>query len=423
MQRSIDCSFDRIIRSAATLAVRASDAASPVDPLLPHLAQRSAIVELYLANIHNKPHTLFHAPTIRAQVRDERISLAILFGMLALGARFSTEDAIKSRTEEFAAESRRQLKENLEHASIETVQASILNAEVFLGNANHEGECLYLGIAIRMSQYLRLDLPIEGESDIDRECRLRVFWTCKIVDIWGSAGFGVPLQIHPENAPRLPMAEEDFESLSVGQIRCLSTADQRLGIWACMCKLTPALEKIRKLHEGLVRGQVDAQKAQTLVLETAKELDYFASTLPAHLQLTDQNLHLYAQQSTGQTFVAMHLAFFHYSTLLYFHYLDRPRPLPALDEIFAARCKNYAIAFSDLIQTSMEVEGCQAEYAIVGHLTCVSSSVLLYTLLFGDEDQIPQARHRLKINFTKILQLSKLWPGMESVVSARKRNR
>jgi len=336
--------------------------------------------------------------------------------MLALGARFSTDDAIKARMEDFAAESRRRLKENIEHASIETVQACILNAEVFNGNANREGECLYLGIAIRMSQYLRLDLPVDGESDVDRECRLRVFWTCKIVDIWGGAGFGVPLQIHPDKSPRLPMAEEDFESLSTGQISCLEL-NQRLGIWACMCKLTPALQKIRTLHEGLVRGHTDPQKAETLVLETAKELDYFASTLPAHLQLTDQNLQLYAHRSTGQTFVAMHLAFFHYSTLLYFHYLDRPRPPPAFDEVFAARCKNYATAFSELIQTSMELPGCEAVYAIVGHLTCVSSSVLIHTLLFGEEHQIIQARHRLEINFNKILLLSKLWPGMESVVS------
>jgi len=340
--------------------------------------------------------------------------------MLALGARFSTDDVMKARTEDFAAESRRRLKINLEHACIETVQASILNAEVFNGNANREGECLYLGIAIRMSQYLRLDSSVDGESDVDRECRLRVFWTCKIVDIWGSAGFGVPLQIHPDNSPRLPMAEEDFESLSTGRNSRLEPS-QRLGIWACMCKLTPALQKIRTLHEGLVRGQVDAQKAETLVLETARELDYFASTLPAHLQLTAENLQLYSQRSTGQTFVAMHLAFFHYSTLLYFHYLDRPRPPPALDEVFAARCKNYATAFSELIQTSMELQGCEAMYAIVGHLTCVSSSVLLYMLLFGDEEaQTAHARHRLKVNFEKILQLSKLWPGMESIVSTQK---
>ena len=71
LQRSTECSFSRSSRSAAHLAARVSDVTTPPAALLPELERRREVVDLYLNNIHDKPHTLFHVPTIRAQVLDQ----------------------------------------------------------------------------------------------------------------------------------------------------------------------------------------------------------------------------------------------------------------------------------------------------------------------------------------------------------------
>jgi hypothetical protein len=108
----------------------------------------------------------------------------------------------------------------------------------------------------------------------------------------------------------------------------------------------------------------------------------------------------------------------HYFTLLYFHYLDRPKTLPALDTIFTARCENYASAVSELMEASIKQSGCEAVDTIVEYVTSMSSSVSLQTLLFSDEDQllVPQARQQLEVNFSKLLEPSNLWPTFHRVL-------
>jgi hypothetical protein len=65
----------------------------PTDPcqpsrrnLPPPLIVRE-LCELYISNIHDKPHTLFHEPTLRRDVADGTASEAILYGIMGLSAR------------------------------------------------------------------------------------------------------------------------------------------------------------------------------------------------------------------------------------------------------------------------------------------------------------------------------------------------
>lgn len=382
------------------------------ETLLPSLEDRIQIVDLYLRNVHDKPHTLFHEPTLRRQVAQDALCGKILYALLSLGARFAPKSNVDARRAAFAAESRRLLKEDLEHASLENVQASLLNSEFFVGEGNHEAEAIYFAIAVRMSQYLRLDQQRPKDNAVTRETRLRVWWSTYIVDLWVSSGFDLSRNISSDTLPSLPMAEDAFKLLKPDDPQ--SSMQQRpVGIWTYICQLSPSFAKINQLHHTLVRGHFQNDKIELLVLEIAADFDHFASNLPTQLQLTHDNLRSHAERGEGQTFVALHLAFFHYSTLLYYHYLDRPRPAPAIDQVFAERCKNYAIALSELIEITMVLSGCEALYVVVGHLTIVSSSVLLHTLLFGNEIQLPQARHHLQINFKKLLELSRFWPVVE----------
>lgn len=51
-------------------------------------------------------------------------------------------------------------------------------------------------------------------------------------------------------------------------------------------------------------------------------------------------------------------------------------------------------------------------YNIVGHMTIVSSSVLIHTLLFGNEDQVGPAKARLEFNFKILMKLKDWWPSV-----------
>jgi len=176
LARRIACSFGVDVKHPISIAPR-----NETQSLLPRKAERVQIIDLYLTYVHNKPHTLFHEPTLHEQVLDESIEPAILYGLLALGARFLPNSIENSHRAEYAAESRRLLKAKLERACLENVQASLLNSEFAVGEGEHEIESLYFGIAVRMSQFLRLDVVREEDDAIREEVSRRVWWTCYIV--------------------------------------------------------------------------------------------------------------------------------------------------------------------------------------------------------------------------------------------------
>lgn len=54
---------------------------------LPSQQIREELVMLYLRYLHNKPHTLFHEPTLLESVRTGTISYNVLYGILGVSAR------------------------------------------------------------------------------------------------------------------------------------------------------------------------------------------------------------------------------------------------------------------------------------------------------------------------------------------------
>lgn len=49
-------------------------------------------------------------------------------------------------------------------------------------------------------------------------------------------------------------------------------------------------------------------------------------------------------------------------------------------------------------------------------VTVVSSSVLLHTLLLGDDEELPMARQRLESNFEFLVRLKEIWPSVDVMV-------
>jgi hypothetical protein len=127
---------------------------------------------------------------------------------------------------------------------------------------------------------------------------------------------------------------------------------------------------------------------------------------------TPENLAIQVERGVGRSFVALHLGYHHDATLLYYQYLDQYRPDTPNRRMYIQRCKYHATSFCELLRTSEE-HNSEAFHNIVGHMTVVSSSVLLHMLLLGEDEELPKARERLEYNFQFLIKLRDLWPSVD----------
>jgi len=224
-----------------------------------------------------------------------------------------------------------------------------------------------------------------------------------MADRWYSSGLGLPRQINDnEISSDLPMDESIFHALSVSQLTF--TTPQKPGLWGYMITPVDLFGPIQDLNRRIqvVQEDVEDAKIHRCAYDLSLRLDGWEASLLFDIKLNQENLEVHKNKMTGGPFVALHLGYHHYSTLLYFQYLD----IPAAMRVFTERCKHHASCYSALLKYSREHEGLNAVYLTVGHMAIVSSSVLIHTLLFGDEEQIPSARNSLNANFEGLIELA-----------------
>lgn len=368
------------------------------------------LVDLYIECIHDKPHSLFHVPTLRADVAARCIDTALLCSILAFCARFASTDATRSLGPKFFVQAKALLKHGLEEVSLPRIQAWIIAGSVAGANADHTSESLFFGIAIRSAHLLGLARRSPEDGAVVRETKSRVWWTLYMIDRWSSAGLGTPRQLERQESQQLPLDEYDFHSLAVGQ-KCWESGTKR-GMWAYMILLVELFGPITDLNHWIASGKASEEHISTQVSRLYTALQSWQSDLPQELRLNKQNLEFHKARGHGRTFVALHLGYFHYATLLFFHFLDNASASIPLAETYAERCRQHASAYSDLLKTSYELGECEGMHTIVGHMTVVSSSVLLHTLLFGDEEQLPSAKRQLESNFSILIRLKAWWPSV-----------
>lgn len=267
-----------------------------------------------------------------------------------------------------------------------------------------------------MAHMLRLPEPDEADDSITQETKLRTWWSLYMIDQWSSAGLNLPRQIHDKKV-RLPMPERAFWALRPEQ-KAEHNVMIRPGLWGYMIILARIFGLIQDFHQQLANGTLDEHHAEAITQELAKSFEQYLDELPADLHFTVDNLKNQASLGLGQAFVALHLGFHHYATLLYFPFLDAQLSQTPNRSIFVARCKAHARSFGDLLEISHKTKNCEAVYLIVAHMTVVSSSALLHTLLFGEDHELLDTRRRLSFNFEILLKLEQYWPGVDLMVSA-----
>lgn len=263
-----------------------------------------------------------------------------------------------------------------------------------------------------MAQILGLDAaPPAGLSIVECEVRRRVWWTLVMADRWSSSGLGLPRQItEPDGPVGLPMDEAVFHSLPTLQVTIETSWVP--GLWAQMIMLVRLFVTIQDLNRRSATGDFGSDELTRNVDTITQQLEQWEDVLPDHFRMSKENLDFHESRGTGGAFVALHLGFYHYSALLYFQFLEGGE-----SKRYVEKCKLYAAAYSDLLRQSRRRKSCEALYATVAHMAVVSSSVLVHTLLFGEEHELDQARRLLNSNFEAILELERYWPSCSLMVS------
>ncbi|KAH7165172.1 hypothetical protein EDB81DRAFT_778789 [Dactylonectria macrodidyma] len=318
----------------------------------------------------------------------------------------------------YAAQGRAALKDDLEHPCVENIQACILVGNNCFGDCNADAESLYFVLAIRMAQILNLGVCNEEDDGITRETKRRIFWSCFIIDTWASGGSNLSRQFawQPKQ-PRVPMDESIFSMMKPGDPD-VADSEWSPGLWAYMVRLVEIYNKIQHLHQQLAEtAEWDEALMDESVRQLEAELDALEQTLSPGLAFSLENLAVFVNRGIGSVFIALHLGYHHYYTLLFYQYLDQRRPSTRNGKKYADRCKARAAIICDVLKASREVPGAEALYNIVGHVTIVSSSVLLHTYLFGEAHELEDSRRRLESNLESLVQLRSYWPSVELMIN------
>ncbi|KAF9761755.1 hypothetical protein IL306_003729, partial [Fusarium sp. DS 682] len=330
---------------------------------------------------------------------------------------FATEPDVVARGPMYRAQATSALKQDLEHICIENIQACILVGNNFFGDGDADAESLYFGLASRMTQILKLG-EIKGDDDgVTREVKKRIFWTCFIIDTWASGGSNLSPQFRwRTKQPRGPLDEYIFYNMKSGD-GDVADANWKPGLWAHMVRLVGIYAQIQDLQQELA-NTVDWNESfiDESVQRLEAELAAFEEGIGPGLMFSRENLTSYVKRGLGRVFVAFHLGYHHYYTLLFYQYLDRRRPPTQNGLKYANSCKAHAAIVCDVLKASREVPGAEAVYNIVGHVTIVSSSVLLHTYLFGESHELEESRNRLGSNLESLVQLRSYWPSVEMMI-------
>ncbi|KAF3916728.1 hypothetical protein ABW20_dc0106802 [Dactylellina cionopaga] len=113
----------------------------------PYSEQIFKLVDLYFDYIHDKPHILFHEPSLKRSVRDGTVSRTVLLSLIAISARFADDPEVRALGPAYAQEAKSCFKAELERVCIENIQAAIVIANIFLAEGDSRAESLYYGAA------------------------------------------------------------------------------------------------------------------------------------------------------------------------------------------------------------------------------------------------------------------------------------
>lgn len=192
------------------------------------------------------------------------------------------------------------------------------------------------------------------------------------------------------------------------------------GLWTWMIPLSEFHDQVMRLNDAIVQNTVSEDHIRQEVKTLSNDIEIYFMSLPGHLQHTPENWDRHTKCGFGREFTILQLNYHHQCQMLYYQFLKKGSATSVYSadqeaERYAEKCKKHATALSQVMWNANSCAGMECTWSpINGHLLVVSSSVLIYSLLFDtDEESIIRAKKLLEQNFIMLLQLRRYWALVE----------
>ncbi|KAG0164650.1 hypothetical protein DFQ28_009634, partial [Apophysomyces sp. BC1034] len=323
----------------AQLERRLTSFGSPQEESVSSLEQQDNANELPPADIVNHLVDLFfkyinsvvplvHRATLKQQINDGTVSKPLLWGVMAIGARFSEHQSIKTDPpywagERFAMRATSMINASLLEPTIANLQFWGIMACLEYGRASGAKAWVYGGLAVRICQELgmnkeeTLSAPILNKDGIvdtvAMALRRRVFWSCLCIDKYASAGTNRPQCFDKvdcdANTPGIPeslVLRDSFQSVTVTNRQI--TDDPLMDVPRYYLRLLGIFGEVNKF---MTRAKNDTSTISWPPVAEFSALDTLLRTwkdkLPEQFQFSPTNVE-YFKQNASQNYVNLWLS-------------------------------------------------------------------------------------------------------------------
>ncbi|KAJ5510231.1 hypothetical protein N7453_002334 [Penicillium expansum] len=373
---------------------------------------------------------MIHEARFMHQLNEGTASMIHVYAMCALAARFSDNPVFHgiargSRGNIYISEAVRLAQQSIIIPSLESMQGLVLIGYYYGGEGDTKAKHVYIGLARLHAETLSLWGVPKDDSPIYQEEYRRTWLSVNIASDWSA----IDISIEPvsfNQGRKIDILEFDdmaFQSLDLELEKAPRSPSSPYTMWAHMAKTLDIFNKtsvlLRRMSQGLVSFDDYCQEAAVL----EGRLDQWEESLPPSLRYTTDNILSSVKQRLGRTFLAMHIGYHHFRQMLFFPFLDARRDQHTIKLTQKAiQCKQSANIISEILRHSTDIEGCDLNCFIYGHIAVISSCVHLHTLLFSGSPELPSmAREWLLSNFKYLMEIKSYWPVVDQSI-ARLRN-
>lgn len=214
-------------------------------------------------------------------------------------------------------------------------------------------------------------LPLNLGSDTSRDSYM--------FDRWCSASNNISRKMDNfDELVDLPMDESFFYGLKADQTHDCEHAVP--GLWAYMVTIAKLFGSIQDINRRIVQG-VDHEVTNNLVASLAVRLGTWEADLPPTVRLNRKNLLAFRAKGLGGSYIALHLGFYHYATVLYYQYLDiDSREISGRNDN-AAQCRHFALLQSSSLRAARDLGECNCCSWCQTHSRDIFVGAVTYTTL------------------------------------------
>lgn len=103
------------------------------------------IVDDYVRYLHDRPHSLFHVPSLKRAVYEDALDPALLLAICSLGCRFAPDSGTRNQCIPLFHKAAALFQTQMENVTIHSLQTCILLANVCSAESKPSSEAMYFG--------------------------------------------------------------------------------------------------------------------------------------------------------------------------------------------------------------------------------------------------------------------------------------